>query len=126
MEDESPVIRKLGAFFIEHLRDKALRQHLMMHSGRLKGKGAMQLQARLASLPPEDKALIMEIVTDVLDTALHDLLFAFQEAHDHREGIELVVDEKSPAAISGMLHGEIFGPKGWISNFSEFGPHKEK
>ena len=37
---------------------------------------------------------------DVIDTALHDVLFAFQEAHDCDDGIAVVVDGINVAAVS--------------------------
>jgi hypothetical protein len=51
---------------------------------------------------------------------MHDLLFAFQEAHDRNTGIEIMVDGKPIAELSDGLHGEIFGETGWIVRYSEF------
>jgi hypothetical protein len=87
--------------------------------GKLEGPAIQALQTAVVQLPPETRALVNDVVVDILNTATHDLLCALQEAHDRRLGIELTVDGKCPAEISGMLHGEIQGPNGWIARFSE-------
>ena len=60
-----------------------------------------------------------------MDVALHDLLFALQEAHDLQQGIELLVDGVNVAGLSGMLQGEPLGPDGLIARFGEYPPSSE-
>jgi len=111
---------KFGQFVIANLRDKAIQQHLMLQRGELRGKTIQELQSKVVSLPDEQKAIMRKVVADVIDTALHDFLFALQDAHDRRLGIELAVDGHNVAEQSGMLQGEPLGEEGWIKRFSGF------
>ncbi len=111
---------KFGEFLIANLRDKALRQNQMLLSGALKAKVLQSMQQRLGNLPAEQKDLLREVVVDLVDTATHDLLLAIQDAHDRELGIEVFVDGKNVATVSGMLQGEHLGEGGWIERFSEF------
>lgn len=116
----SDPLSKLGELLIRSFRDKSIDQHEMLLAGKLHGKHMQDLQTRVAALSVEQRALLREVVVDVLDVALHDVLFALQDAHDRCLGIEIVVDGKSAAELSGMLQGEPLGPEGWISRFSKF------
>lgn len=111
---------KFGKLIVQSLRDRALEQNEMLLRGQLKGLPMQHLQERIAKLSPDEKALIHDVVVDLLDTALHDVLFSIQEAHDSNSGIEILVDGQNVAEISGMLNGELLGPDGWISKFSRF------
>jgi hypothetical protein len=113
-------LEKFGEFMISSLRDKALLQNTMLLDGQLRGRAIQFLQKRVQSLPAEQKEIIRQIVIDAVDTALHDLLFAFQDSHDRNLGIEVFVEGANVAELSGMLHGEPLGEKGWIKRFSSF------
>lgn len=113
-------LNKFGQFIVANLRDKAIEQHLMLQRGELRGKSIQDLQSKVASLPAEEKEIIRRVVVDALDTALHDFLFALQDAHDRERGIVVTVDGENVAAASGMLHGEQLGEEGWVKRFSRF------
>ncbi|HKQ39082.1 MAG TPA: DUF6547 family protein [Verrucomicrobiae bacterium] len=114
------VLDKFGQFIIENLRDKAIEQNEMLLGGKLKAKNLHELQQMVAALPDKQKDLIRQVVRDLLNTAIHDFLFALQDAHDRRHGIEVLVDGENIAEASGMLHGEHLGDQGWIERFSRF------
>lgn len=111
---------KFGQFIVTNLRDKAIEQYLMLERGELRGKAIQELQAKVASLSQDQKEIIRKVVIDVIDTAMHDLLFALQDAHDRNLGVEVIVDGRNVAAESGMLHGEHLGAGGWIERYSRF------
>ena len=111
---------KFGKFLVENLRDKAIEQHVMLLQGQLRGATIQKLQQQVRSLPEEQKQLLRKVVVDVIDTAMHDLLFAFQDSHDRGLGIEVSVDGENVAEKSGMLHGEHLGEEGWIEKYSRF------
>ncbi len=113
-------IEKFGQFVIKNFRDRAIEQSNMLLEGRLKSPDLQEVQSRIAQLEDNQKELIRETLRDTIDTALHDILFAFQEAYDLDQGIEVLVDGENVAAVSGMLNGEIFGPENWIEKYSEF------
>ena len=64
--------------------------------------------------------MLREMVVDLVDTAVHDLLFAIQDPHDREPGIEVLVDGENVAAASDGLQGEPLGEGGWIERFSKF------
>ncbi|WP_157522228.1 hypothetical protein [Mitsuaria sp. 7] len=111
---------KFGELLVRSLRDRAIEQHEMLLAGALRGKDLQALQQRVASLSPELKSLLRELVLDALDVALHDVLLAFQSAHDRDVGVEVLVNGTNAAEHSGMLHGELFGPDGWVARFSRY------
>jgi hypothetical protein len=113
---------KFGQFLISNLRDKTLRQHEMLLKGELRGKAVQALQTRVSLLSAGDKAVLQEIARDLVDTAMHDLLFAIQDSHDRALGVEVIVDGENVAELSGMLQGEPLGPGGWIRRFSKYPP----
>jgi hypothetical protein len=111
---------KFGKFMVENLRDRALEQNQMLLNGDLRGQNIQELQSRIASLPAEQRELIARLAKDLIDTAMHDILYAFQDAHDRDLGIEVTVDGANVADESGMLNGEHLGSNGWIDRFSKF------
>lgn len=117
---------KFGQFIIANLRDKAIKQYLMLQSGQLRGKTIQELQAKVVALSDENKEVVRQVVVDVLDTALHDFLFALQDAHDRELGIDISVNGQNVAEECGMLQGEPLGDNGWIKRFSQFPPKLRK
>lgn len=111
---------KFGEFFIRHLRDNSVEYLQLMLEGRLREPRLQSLQSWVSSLSPDLKLVVREVVDELLTNAMHDILFAFQEAHDNKSGIEIIVDGQPIAELSDGLHGEIFGEKGWIVRFSKF------
>ena len=107
-------------FMVSNLRDRALEQHELLLKGRLRGIVVQGLQNDVAKLTSEQRELLRKVVTDVVDTALHDLIFAIQDAHDRLLGLEVLMDGTNVAEESGMLHGEPLGEVGWIARFSRF------
>jgi hypothetical protein len=116
---------KFGKFFVENLRDKALEHLEFMFVGWWKAPELQPLQGKLVNLSPDMKIMVREVVEKTLTTAMHDLLFAFQESHDGKTGIEIVIDGKSAGELSDGLHGELFGEDGWIVRYSKF-PSKDE
>ncbi|MCR4415679.1 MAG: hypothetical protein NUV77_24975 [Thermoguttaceae bacterium] len=116
---------KFGEFLVRHLRDKSLEYLQLMLEGRLRQPERQSLQSTVSSLTPDLKVAVCELVEDLLTNAMHDILFAFQEAHDNQTGIEIFVDGAPIAELSDGLHGEIFGEEGWIVRFSKFPSNTE-
>jgi hypothetical protein len=113
-------IERFGKFFVENLRDKSLDYLQFMFDGKWKAPELQPLQGKVSNISPDLRQTIYELTESVLTNAMHDLLFAFQEAHDAKIGIEIIVDGKPIAEQSDGLHGEIFGKEGWIVRFSKF------
>jgi hypothetical protein len=116
---------KFGQFIVAKLRDRAFEQYEILEKGGWKTPSLQSLQDALGSLEAEQKNVVRRCVFDAIDTALHDVLVAFQEAHDLEMGIEVLVDGENVAELSGMLHGELFGEEGWIVRYSGYPPKSE-
>jgi hypothetical protein len=109
-----------GEFIVHNVRDKALEQFALLQKGCLRSPAMLDIQAQFTQLPDDQRILVNRIVVDLVDTLLHDLLFALQDAEDRDLGVKILVDHENVAKLSGMLHGEIQGPTGWIARFSRF------
>jgi hypothetical protein len=120
MEQEMKPTDKFGKFFVENVRDKTMDYLQLMFAGHWKAPKLQPLQSKVSNLNPDMKALVSELAEDLLTHAMHDLLFAFQESHDCKSGIEIIADGKPVAELSDGLHGEIFGQDGWIVRYSKF------
>lgn len=111
---------KFGQFMVAKLRDRAIEKYLLTQDGYWLSPGLQSLQKRIGKLSPDQRQLVLEVVVDVLDTALHDVLFAFQEAHDCEDGIAVIVDGVNVAAVSDGLQGEPYSDEGWLARFSRY------
>src|SRR6516164_2801941 len=103
---------KFGKFAIEIMRDRSLEYVELMFEGHWKAPAIQALQNKVSNFSSDQKATVRELVADVLDKAMHDLLFAIQESHDFDKGIEIVVDGEPIAKLTDGLHWEIFGEEG--------------
>lgn len=111
---------KFGQFVMRNVRDRAIGQHLTLQAGECRAPAIQELQAAVVALPEETQRLLLRCIADAIDTATHDLLFALQEAHDLKLGVEVLVDGTSVAEVSDGLQGEPCGNRGWIQRYSEY------
>lgn len=103
---------------VENFFDRSVDNYLLLRDGRLKAKSELHLQSEFSKLSAETISLVDAVVLRLLTGAVHDILFAVQDAHDRGLGLELRVDGVDVAKESGMLHGECVGETGWIARFS--------
>ncbi|MCA9623807.1 MAG: hypothetical protein KC731_32515 [Myxococcales bacterium] len=110
----------LGRFIMKHLRDPGIHhvEHLLV--AKWKAPALRDLQQELRSLSPEQRTLVRRAVVSSLDAAIHDFLFALQEASENG-AVRILVDGNDPARESDGLHGELFSEDGWCARFSEYG-----
>lgn len=111
---------KFGHFVMRNLRDKAINQHLKLQAGEWHTPAIQELQAAVIALPEETQRLLLSCIVDTIDTATHGLLFALQDAHDRKLGIEVMVDGTNVTEVSDGLQGELYGERGWIQRYSEY------
>jgi hypothetical protein len=114
----SDALDKFGRLLIEAILDRSMDNFNLLRHGGLKAKSAQKLQAEFAKLPEETVNVVDAVVLRLLTGAVHDFLFALQDAHDRDLGVEIHVDGVDVVNESGMLQGECFGETGWISRFS--------
>jgi hypothetical protein len=114
----SDALDKFGMVVVENFFDRSVDNYLLLRDGRLKAKSELHLQNEFSKLSAETISLVDVVVLRLLTGAVHDILFAVQDAHDRGLGLELRVDGVDVAKESGMLHGECVGETGWIARFS--------
>ena len=107
-----------GMLISEDLRDAALNRFLNIESGHCGSDRANELHKKLSSLSESDRELIRKVLTDVVDSSIHDFLFAIQASNR----VKVLVDDMNVVDLSDGLNGEIFTEDGWFERFSQ---HKE-
>jgi hypothetical protein len=80
-----------------------------------------RLKSRLSKVTEMERELLREFAMAVVDTAIHNFLFALSEAHECAQPIKVVVAGVDVAAESDDLQGELFGTTGWHARFSDYG-----
>ena len=120
-KEQPDAVDKFGRFVMGNLRDRGIDFFDALVGGRWKAPALKQLQEELAQMTDAQRAVIRRTVVRTLDAAIHDFLFALQESHDQRTGIQLTVDGEDVAELSDGLQGEPFGSNGWQGNYSKHG-----
>lgn len=105
---------------IMEMRDRGISFYDMLAEGKWKAPALQALQQDLASLSPETRETTRKCVVRTLENAIHDFLFALQEAHDRNSGLAVTVDGVDVAEKSDGLQGEPYGRNGWIAKFSRY------
>ena len=109
---------KLGKLISQELRDKALNRYLDLESGRLKSPSTQELMSKLSEFSSDQKELVRKLLTECIDTGIHDFLFALEEEN---EEIKVTVNGHDIANESDGLSGEIYTEDGWFEKYSEYG-----
>jgi hypothetical protein len=115
-----PQADKFGKFIITKMFDEAIGAYDGLARSHWKAPTLQQLQADLAALTPEQRDIVRQCVIEAIGSALHSFLFALGEAHDFGEGIALLVDGVNIVEQSDGLHGEPYGPDGWLAKYSKY------
>lgn len=111
---------------MENLRDKAFTDADLTLKGHWRAPALQKLQQELACLNAEQQGVARRLVRSVVDSAIHDFLFALQDTHDSDKSIQVAVDGVDVGGESDGLHGEPFGSDGWQARFSEYGVATEE
>jgi hypothetical protein len=112
---------ELGELLMTRLRDRGIDYVDALLEKKWKAPSLEKIQADLQLLSPEQQKLVRRAVVSAMDHAVHDFLFALQEAHEKDGRIAVLVDGENVAAKSDGLHGELFGDGGWFARFSTHG-----
>jgi hypothetical protein len=118
----TPQVNKFGKFIVTKMRDKAIDFFEGLAAQHWKSPSTLRLQADLAKLTKKQQSIIRRCLIASIDEGLHSFLFALGEAHDFNQVIGVTVDGVNvaePDQTDG-LHGEMFGEKGWIAQFSKY------
>jgi hypothetical protein len=110
-----------GQFVMENLRDRAISYYDNLARGHWKAPSLQSLQAALLSLNEREREIVRRSIVSAVDHAIHDFLFKLQEQADFEHSIEVKVNGINVEDRGDGLHGEPFGPDGWMAKFSKYG-----
>jgi hypothetical protein len=106
-----------GELLIRRVREKAILDWTKILDGRMKGETAERLRPELSRLDPGELALIERLVPQIVDTALHHLLWTLEQ----EESVDIAVKTSAGVVpslreVSDGLAGELYE---WIPRFSK-------
>ena len=110
---------RFGQFLMKKVRDEAVTDWKMIIDGRMKGESAEKVRALLRDVSDTDKKLVLQLIPGVVDTVLHQLLWAAEQEADLQLGMKMKDGIEELRDISDGLPGELYSDEGWISRFSE-------
>ena len=115
-------LSKLGELIMLRLRDRAIDYADGLTRGHWKAPALESVQATLELRDRRQRAAVTRCVTESIDAAIHDFLFALQERADFEADIQVLVDGKDVVGLSDGIHAEPCGPGGWRARFSAHPP----
>lgn len=110
---------EFGKLLTLSLRDSALNRCLDIESGKVRSSECKELTNNLSEFSESQIKIIKRLLTECVDTGIHDFLFALEEAQDE---LTVLVNGEDIVNESDGIQGEIFTEDGWFEKFSE---HKE-
>ena len=117
MKTLSPV-DKFGKFIVENLRDKGIDFAEGLLKSHWKAPSLLEMQNEIATLNDNQKIAFIKAVTQTIDGAIHDFLFALQEQADFDNDIQIIVDGQNIVELSDGIHGEAYSDEGWFAKYS--------
>ncbi|MFP5043064.1 hypothetical protein [Parasediminibacterium sp. JCM 36343] len=117
MKSLSPV-DKFGKFIVENLRDKGIDFAEGLLKNLWKAPSLLKIQNEIATLNDNQKIAFIKAITQTMDGAIHDFLFALQEQADFDNDIQILVDGQNVVELSDGIHGEAYSDEGWFAKYS--------
>jgi hypothetical protein len=111
-----PPVDKFGKFIVENLRDKGINFAVGLLERHWKAPSLLEMQNEIANLSNTQKRAFIKAITQTIDGAMHDFLFALQEIND----IQILVDGQNIVELSGGIHGEAYSDEGWFAKYSRY------
>ncbi|MFB9077979.1 hypothetical protein ACFFLS_04835 [Flavobacterium procerum] len=118
MKKLSP-LDKFGKFMMQNFRDKGIHFAKGLLAQQSKAPDLQELQNVLSTLTEVQKDAVIKTITETIDRAMHDFLFALQEQADFDNEIQILVDEQNVVELSDGIHGEAYSDDGWIAKHSQ-------
>jgi hypothetical protein len=111
----STALDDFGKFLMARVRDEAITQWDKIAAGEMKGRTAERLRPAFERLGEAERELVNELIPRVVDTTLHQLLWAIEQTPRITLAIESDGATVNLARVSDGLPGDLVG---WISGFS--------
>jgi hypothetical protein len=116
--EELPPVDKFGKFIVKNFRDKGIDFAEGLLQKHWKAPSLIDIQNEIANLDDNQKITFIKAVTQTIDSAIHDFLFALQEQADFDNDIQILVDGKNIVELSDGIHGEAYSDEGWFAKYS--------
>lgn len=111
-------VDKFGKFVVENLRDKGIDFAEGLLNKHWKAPSLLEMQNEIANLNDTQKTAFINAITETIDGAIHDFLFALQEQADFDNEIQILVDGQNIVELSDGIHGEAYSDEGWFAKYS--------
>jgi hypothetical protein len=112
-----------GSFLISNVRDRTISGWSTIFDGKMKGERATRITQLFTGFTEGQIAAIRLLIPQVVDSALHNLLWALEQTQNVRVGIKSGdVEVPSINEVSDGLAGELPSSEGWIARFSKHPP----
>lgn len=124
--DDTDKMQAFGQFLVEHLRDRAFEHFDLLQGANASLNFLLQerLRTTLAPWNAEQQETVRLCISQAVEGAIHDFLFALQEIYDHTENppsshhIQILVDGTDIVELSDGIYAEMHGEDGWIQRYS--------
>jgi len=119
MDKEQRALDEFGSLLIKRVRDEVIIDWDAIVEGRMKSPHAQRIHARLASLSAEELDVIRWLIPQIVDTALHHLLWTLEQVKWVTVGVRTEAGfVPNLADASDGLPGELYSAAGWIARFT--------
>lgn len=121
MELVASALEEFGSILIQRVRDPVISEWDLVLTGHMKGVRAQRIRERVASFDAEQIAVLQQLITQVVDSTLHHLLWTLEQESDRiRIAVQTPAGEvPNLAEESDGFPGELYTENGWIERFSE-------
>jgi hypothetical protein len=120
MSSDKRALDKFGTILMEKVRDESIQQWEDTLEGRVKAPALLKLNSAVSQFTPEQKEFLRAVISKVVDTTLHHLLWTLEQEEDVKVSVGIDAGVTSDIAkASDGLSGELYSDEGWIRRFSK-------
>ena len=115
------LLDRFGEFIICDVRDETISDWKMILDGSMKGEDAVAVRQKLVGFSQEQLDTLQELVVEIVDTAIHNLLWAIEQDDEIDFAISLEDGDETSCLSeeSDGLAGELYSERGWIARFGD-------
>jgi hypothetical protein len=116
----NPYLNRFAETMIQQVRDETIDLWDRSLSGRMRDEDSLKATQVIATLSPEQKALVDWMVVRMVDSTIHHWLWMLEQEED-TQVVQYIAegDGANIAEISDGLCGEMYGDEGWIARYSK-------
>jgi len=117
---QKSALTEFGRVVMERVRDQAIKDGEMLIDGQWKDPRCIALSKALGNLTPEQRDVLLQLVTSCVDATLHHFLWML----DQEEWIDVAVrtEDETVASLREVSDGLVGDKVTWIDKFSKYPP----